>query len=156
MDPQRRRMVLGVVAIAALSAPALVDFVVYTDEEAIEDLVETLARSVEQQDGDALLECLAPDFRSGVRVMRAGDREAVRERLPRIFRSWKEARVVVDSLEVEVEGDLASVAAQGVLLVRLVEGPLPQHFQARAKLRRGIEGWRFTELEQLDLRPGVF
>jgi hypothetical protein len=132
----KRTHCLGVLVLAALAAPLLIDLLWQSDEEAIQELFRELAVAAEARDADAMLSRLSADFSVAPEVR--GYRSP--EDLRRFLEEVEELRVEIVSLEVQVEGYRAESALTCFVLLRTsgMRGGLD--LKASCELRRAPEG----------------
>ena len=152
----RRTRLLGAAALLVLGMPLLIDALVLTDEEAIQEQLDALEEAIEAQDLDAILACFAPDYESSARLIPSRGVDQLRRSGQRWLDRLDEVRIAVERQGIAVEGPAATVTIETVFLVRGPEGRGPWQVDVLLEMQDRAGVWRITRVVELRLRAGAF
>jgi len=150
-----RRSWIGLGVLLVLALPWLLDVLIRTDQERVEDLFRDLAEAGSQKDVDRALTFLTADFHSTAARLRAADPDDLARTLERWLADAEEVRLEFNGVDLEGERPVleASVKAWLGLRTRGLQGG--GVLKARCTLRFEEDGvWRVAALTSLELTGG--
>ncbi len=161
----RRPSVLTIALVLILLAVVgvVVERMMVSEEERIEDVVAALVLAIETEDRagvDALL--LDPFDYSGPIPIRSGEREAMFEGLTHLWAIADGLDYIESTAEVRIAERSAAHTSEGLIRFKWNESLVVHRGKIEVTLLRGAPGvddpdaWRVRRLDVLELRRGVF
>jgi hypothetical protein len=152
-----RRFQLLALLVVFLGGVVLVDRLVVTDEERLEDLLTDLALVVSEEEDTGLKLLLAEDFSfAGPPPVREGD---YNETLDRFDDFWEQADSIVLSWRepsMRLSGHLATLKVSGLIRFRSSDVLVVYRVDCEVVAVWLEDAWRLRRIDVLELRRGIF
>ncbi len=153
-NPVRRAMLLGVLLAAAA---LLVEQLVVSDEERLEQHLDLLAESFSSGNQAAIDALLADSFSyAGPRPVGEGDRSQALQGLDNFWLDTDEPSLGWRSTQITIEGMVGRVEASGTVRFRYGGSLIVYRADAVMDWSRAGDGWQLRRLDLPLLRPGIF
>lgn len=151
--PVRKVMLVAVLLAVAVVA---IEGLLISEEERLEEHLDRLTTAFSVGDQRSIDALLAPSFSyAGPRPVGAGERAESLERLDEFWLQTSEPRLRWRASQVQVEGRVGRIEAQGTVRFRYGGSLIVYRADAVLVWERAGEGWLLRRLDLPLLRPGI-